>query len=152
MYCEACGVTAPTKYVSFHQNIGILIMRFYEGVEGNLCRNCVNGYFWRYSLVNMTLGWWGLISLIVTPFFIINNLFYYVPTLGMEGVPEGAAVQSMELTEEDVHRLSPFNDWIVQRLNANESVDTVVTDVALRAGVSSRTVYLYLKAMVDAAQ
>src|SRR5215470_18028960 len=65
MYCEVCGVDAPTKHVSFHQNIGLLVMRFYRGCTGNLCKSCIHKTFWTYTAVNMTLGWWGIISLIL---------------------------------------------------------------------------------------
>ena len=31
MICEACGVEAPTKYVAFYQNIGVLVKGQYSG-------------------------------------------------------------------------------------------------------------------------
>lgn len=150
MYCQACGVDAPTKYVSFHQNIGILVMRFYEGVEGNLCRSCVNGYFWRYTLVNLTIGWWGLISLIITPFFVLNNIFYYIPTLGMEGVPEGAGPP--ELTERDIQTLVPFTQRMIDRLNADEPLESVVHDVAMQSNTTPAKVFLYLRTLASSAE
>jgi hypothetical protein len=83
MYCEACGRKAPTKYVAFYQNIGALILRFHKSMEGELCKPCINKYFWEFTLVNLTLGWWGIISFIITPFFIINNVVRYLGCLGM---------------------------------------------------------------------
>jgi hypothetical protein len=36
MICQHCGVEAETKYVSFHQNIGALVVRFSKSIEGRL--------------------------------------------------------------------------------------------------------------------
>ena len=34
MICQSCGVEAPTKYVAFYQNIGMLVMRTHR-LENN---------------------------------------------------------------------------------------------------------------------
>ncbi|OWK45187.1 hypothetical protein FRUB_01518 [Fimbriiglobus ruber] len=34
MICQDCGVEAETKHVSFHQNIGALVVRFPKSIEG----------------------------------------------------------------------------------------------------------------------
>jgi len=47
--CQNCRVEAPTKYVAFYQNIGAFIMRFTESIKDNLCKHCVNEYFWSYT-------------------------------------------------------------------------------------------------------
>jgi hypothetical protein len=83
-YCQACGLEAPTKYVAFYQNIGALILRFGKSLEGNLCKNCIHKYFWEYTLFTATLGWWGIITFILTPFFLLNNTIRYLGCLGME--------------------------------------------------------------------
>jgi hypothetical protein len=83
MYCEACGARADTKYVAFYQNIGALILRFSSSTKGNLCKSCIHQTFWSYTAINCLLGWWGIISFCITPFFILNNIIQYVPCLGM---------------------------------------------------------------------
>jgi hypothetical protein len=82
MRCESCGLEAPTKSVQLHQNIGMLVMRRSQSVKGNLCKSCIDSYFWRYTLVNSTLGWWGVISVFMTPIFIVNNLFQFIKSRG----------------------------------------------------------------------
>jgi hypothetical protein len=94
MYCQSCGAIAPTKTVKFHQNIGLLVMRFHRHIEGDLCKSCISKYFWQFNLVNVTLGWWSVISLIVTPIFIINNLVYYIGSLDLPSA--NAAQQAIE--------------------------------------------------------
>ena len=88
MYCQACGAEAPTRYVEFYQNIGALVVRFPSSIKGHLCKSCIHHYFWKCTLTTLALGWWGLISLIVTPFFILNNIFRYVLCLGMPAKPK----------------------------------------------------------------
>jgi hypothetical protein len=90
MYCQACGRRAPTKYVEFYQNIGALIIRFGKSIKGDLCKTCINKYFWEYTLICLLLGWWGIISFILNWFFLINNIGRYLGTLGMASeLPEG---------------------------------------------------------------
>lgn len=81
--CHLCGVYAPLKYVSFNQNVGMLIMREYKQVGGNLCKNCINKTFWRFTLITLAIGWLGVISLFVAPFFIIGNIYYYFSSLSL---------------------------------------------------------------------
>jgi hypothetical protein len=72
--CQICGVEAPTKYVEFSQNIGALFMRFSTSIKGNLCKYCINHYFWSFTGTTLVYGWWGVISFFVTPFFLLNNI------------------------------------------------------------------------------
>ncbi len=106
MICQACGVEAPTKYVSFHQNIGALVMRFSKSIQGKLCKSCIHGQFWSMTATTLFLGWWGVISLIVTPFFLLNNMGRYLFCLVMPGVPRGATAPS--LTDEALARITPL--------------------------------------------
>ena len=90
-YCQACGREAPTRYVAFYQNIGAVFVRFSKSVRGYLCKSCVHRYFWRLSLVTLFLGWWGMISLVLTPFILLNNVVRYLACLTMPPVPADAA-------------------------------------------------------------
>jgi hypothetical protein len=150
MYCEVCGCEAPTRYVSFHQNIGLLVMRLYNGTEGNLCKPCIHKTFWKYTAINMTLGWWGVISLIVTPFFQLNNMVRYLMCMGMESPAPGAAPP--ELNDIFFQRIGPHTDYLVQRLNQGENLQAVSSDVAMRAGVTPGQVALFTRAMIAQAQ
>jgi hypothetical protein len=143
--CQSCGVEAPTKHVVFYQNIGALVMRFYGQIEGNLCKSCIHKHFWKMTLINLFLGWWGVISLIVTPFFLLNNIFRYLFCLGMDPVPPGAGPP--ELTEEAAQRISTYAEPMIQRINAGEPVRDVVEDVARRVKVTPGQVILYLRAL-----
>jgi hypothetical protein len=84
VYCQACGVEAETRHVAFYQNIGALVVRFSKTVEGDLCKSCIHGCFWSMTTVNLLLGWWGVISFILNPFLILNNVIRYLGCLGMK--------------------------------------------------------------------
>jgi hypothetical protein len=150
MYCENCGCEAPTRYVSFHQNIGLLILRLYNGTTGNLCKRCINSTFWKYTAINLTLGWWGIISLVLTPIFVIINLCYYIPCLMMEAPPPNAAPP--QLTDDFFQRIAGHNDYLFQRLQQGENLQHLSQDVAMRAGVTPGQVALYVRAMIAQSQ
>src|SRR5437870_5683676 len=96
MQCQACGASNPTKYVEFHQNIGALIIRFHQSVKGHLCKACIDRFFWRFTLVNMVGGWWGLISFFTTPVFIIMNVVQYAGAAGLPRSDEFGQLRAYE--------------------------------------------------------
>jgi hypothetical protein len=89
MVCQSCGTEAPTKYIEFYSNIGVLIVRFEQFVKGNLCKSCIRENFWKHILINLLLGWWGIISFFATIFFMISNFISYVGTRKLEAAPSG---------------------------------------------------------------
>jgi len=149
MICQSCGVEAPTRYVAFYQNIGALIMRYSTRIEGNLCKSCIHKHFWKMTLVNLTLGWWGTISLFVTPFILLNNLGRYMICLFM---PSAHGATRPQLTPDAVARLGPHTDEIIRRLNAREPAATLLDDIATRAGVTPGQVSLYIQELVAASK
>ena len=72
--CRMCGRHAPTQQVTFHQNIGALVIRFPKTVSGQLCRDCIGKYFTKYTLTSLFLGWWGVISFFYTLVTIPMNI------------------------------------------------------------------------------
>jgi hypothetical protein len=91
-FCQVCQREAPTARVTFHQNIGALIMRFTKKIEGDLCRPCAERHFREMTLTTALLGWWGIISFIVTPFLLVMNVSAYMrarqlPETGATGAP-----------------------------------------------------------------
>ena len=148
MICQACGVEAATKFVSFHQNIGALIVRFPKSIEGRLCKSCIHQHFWSMTGTTLFLGWWGTISLIVTPFFLLNNIGRYLFCIGMPAVPHGAGPPT--LTDDAIDRLTPHAPAMFNRLNAGVDLTTVATSTAEIAGVTPGQVYLYVQAVARA--
>jgi hypothetical protein len=92
MACQRCRADAPTKHVRFYQNIGMLVMRTTKKTDGELCRPCIGQVFKEYTLTTFFLGWWGYISLVMTPFILINNLYFYFSSLKLATTHVGALV------------------------------------------------------------
>lgn len=82
-YCQICGAPAEVKYVEFHENVGMIIMRQHRVIKGKLCKSCINYYFWSLTGKTMLLGWWGAISLVITPFILMNNIIRFIYSLRM---------------------------------------------------------------------
>lgn len=146
MICQDCGVEAPTKYVAFYQNVGVLVMRFTKSVEGNLCKSCIHRNFWSMTGITMAVGWLGTISLVLAPCFVINNTFRYLFCLGMEPVPADASAP--RLTDADVKRMEPYMEELFERLNQDEEFEDVADDIADKARVTPGQVALFVRAVI----
>ena len=123
-------------------------MRFTSTMEGNLCKSCIHRHFWKFTLVNVTLGWWGLHSLIITPFYLLNNLFRYLFCLAMPSAAGAAA----GVDREAVGRIGPHTEEIIARLNRGEPAQTLLGDVAGRAGVTPGQVALFIQELAAASR
>jgi hypothetical protein len=143
--CQGCGIEAPTRSVDFRQNIGMLIMRTHKRIKGMLCKNCVHKHFWQTTATTLFLGPWGYISIIVSPIFIINNVVRYLSVIGMPPVPAGATIPV--LNDDAIKRLNPYSQAIIDRLNLNEPVESVATDIGKKAGVTPGQVLKYAIAL-----
>lgn len=146
MICQVCGVEAPTRHITMYRNIGLLVMRLSETTDAHVCKPCLHGTFWKYAAINLTLGWWGVISFIVTPCFMINNLVYYLMNLGMESPSPYAAAPHLDQAAWDA--IGPHAEYLFQRLNGGHDLQAVSQDVAQRAGVTPGQVALYLRTVI----
>lgn len=89
MRCQRCGNMRPTAHVSFHRNVGMLLIRRTYKIEGNLCKSCIRKHFGEFMLKNLLLGWWGTISMIITPIYAVQNVASYFSAMrALRGTPE----------------------------------------------------------------
>ena len=87
--CQSCGNSRQTARVSFHRNLGMVLMRRTYKIEGNMCKSCIRKHFGEFMLKNLLFGWWGTISLIITPIYAIQNVVSYVKAMNaLREVPE----------------------------------------------------------------
>ena len=147
MICQVCRVEASTRYVAFYQNIGALVVRFSRSIQGKLCKSCIHKHFWGMTGTTFVLGWWGYISLVVTPFILLNNIGRYVVCLAMPSVPPGAGPPT--LTDEAVERLRPYTKELVDRLNDGQEFEEVAAYIAESSGTTAGQVVLYVHTLVD---
>jgi len=154
MCCQSCGVEAPTRYVEFYQNIGAVVIRFSKSIKGNLCRNCISKHFWPLTLTTFFVGWLGIVSLIITPFILLNNIIRFLLTRSLEAPSSQALARAVvpELTDDVFTKMMPFKDELIQRLSNHEPMEKVADDLSVRAGVTTAQVALYFEALVIVAR
>jgi hypothetical protein len=81
----------------------------YRTLKGTFCKPCIAHYFWEYSLVTLALGWWGVISFILTPLMLISNLFYFLRVqLGQPQPNQGVPIPAPSTTLQACPRCQSF--------------------------------------------
>lgn len=80
-FCSTCIQFGPVKKVTFRKNVGMVFARRTSKVEGELCGRCIEKHFWSFTATTLFLGWWGVISFLVSPFILLGNLFEYLGAL-----------------------------------------------------------------------
>jgi hypothetical protein len=70
--CKSCQ-RVSTTFFRFRSNTGFLFMRRVQTFEGTLCRICARKVFRDMQAHNLTLGWWGFVSLPGMMVFMIDN-------------------------------------------------------------------------------
>jgi hypothetical protein len=71
----------------------MIFIRWEKSIKGYLCKSCITGYFWEYTLASLALGWWGFISLMANPLIILNNVFRFLTCLFMPRARAGRRVR-----------------------------------------------------------
>lgn len=89
-HCELCGRAAETSQVGFTRNIGAIFLNFSRTTHGNMCRFCVERYFWRYTVVSLLFGWWGVTSFFVNAVWVPINIACYLRCLGLPAPSDDA--------------------------------------------------------------
>jgi len=87
--CQLCKSMRQTALVKYQRNIGMLILRQTRRLEARMCKTCAGKQFWDFQAKNLLLGPWGMISLIVTPVYLVTNTVNYMSARrALEGVVE----------------------------------------------------------------
>ncbi len=137
--CELCGHHGPVAELTFHQNTGMLIMRRHQAYRANACRACHTGLFFRASLHTLFLGWWGTISFVLTPLFLLNNLWM----LGVaQSLPAAQVLARKALEDQREYALN---------LLATKDEATVVEVLVKVTGAPSQDVWLFVRGLRRAA-
>lgn len=76
--CQVCGNMRQTSPVKFHHNVGMIVLRQTRSIQGNMCKTCMRSKYWEFMGKNLLLGPWGVISVIVTPIYMVTNTVTYV--------------------------------------------------------------------------
>ena len=87
-YCESCRRVAQLRHAHFTQNIGAVVLRFHRTVDGQLCKHCIDKFFFRFTGVTMLLGWWGLLSFFFSCVAVPANVVSWAGSFGMPAPPD----------------------------------------------------------------
>ncbi|MFJ9147098.1 hypothetical protein ACIRP7_03295 [Streptomyces sp. NPDC102270] len=71
--CQICGA-APAAPVTIRGHQGMLVIMRFLKREGMFCRTCALASYRDMQADTMVLGWWGPLSLLMTPFTLLANL------------------------------------------------------------------------------
>ncbi len=141
--CQRCGFEAPNKYVQYTENVGLFIVRFRNHFAGHLCKKCNRRVYWRMTMVNVLLGWWGIVSLLMTPGILIDNLIWRLRTRSIPSSPPGSGPP--ELTDAAIASLNVHAVLINTRLDYGIEVSEIAWEVAPLAQVTPGQALLYAR-------
>ncbi|MBN2548452.1 MAG: J domain-containing protein [Anaerolineales bacterium] len=78
--CSICLLPRKTAQVAFVQIIGMIVVFHSSEIKGNLCARCAEERFWKYTIITLMFGWWGITSAFITPILLISNIWNYGKT------------------------------------------------------------------------
>lgn len=79
--CQICRNIRQTSPVKFTRNVGMLVARQTKSINANMCKTCLKKNYWEFTGKNLLFGPWGMISLIVTPIYLVTNTVSYVSAM-----------------------------------------------------------------------
>ncbi|HLL55964.1 MAG TPA: hypothetical protein VK447_20550 [Myxococcaceae bacterium] len=147
----SCGKYSALNDVTFRRNIGMLIMRQYAEKGGPMCKSCIHATFWGYSAINLTVGWWGFISAILTPFLQLGNMFHYtrsllLPSKVSDDLSDFSAQPTQRLPASELDAMLAANHEKMQRLlEMGVAHEEIAAGLEAETGLPRRRVLEYLK-------
>jgi hypothetical protein len=76
--CQLCHKRpANAGTVHFQGNVGLFVQRYKHEMKAEMCGPCLHTQFLKFTAMNFLLGWWGTISIFVTPGYILHNIVQY---------------------------------------------------------------------------
>ncbi|BCJ40694.1 hypothetical protein GCM10010168_73180 [Actinoplanes ianthinogenes] len=70
--CRVCH-RAPAAKVSFHGHEGLLVLMRFRRIDGPFCKQCGLAAYRDISAHTLLRGWWGMLSMIITPGVLVLN-------------------------------------------------------------------------------
>ncbi len=146
MRCDLCNQSGPTAYVELHHNVGMIFLREQHATKGRLCRSCLHRSFGHHMLRNVTLGWWGSISFLITWVFLLSNSVTYAGALWkLRRAAASAQVLAPTVTDAaSAERLLAFEHNVRLRLRAGETSDDITRDLASLHGLHAAQVATFV--------
>lgn len=144
-YCQVCGCEAPTKKASLYKQTGMLVLRQTSTLSGYMCKKCLTSNALSFTGWNLIAGWWGVISAISNPFYIINNLVYLAGSMGLEPPPPDAAPPVLQ--QATIDTLSPLIPRMSELFQRGLKLPEVATQISKESGVEGAQVVVFIQAL-----
>ena len=126
---------------TFGRNVGMFFMRTHEEVRAYHCGSCLGWSFTRFTALNLTLGWWGMISFVMTLYFQLQNFWSLIGGGGallwraqLARADRAALERSREQTDAATE-LGRFAHTIRRRLARGEPAEAIAHDMVDAAHV-----------------
>jgi hypothetical protein len=128
----------------------MLFMREMYTSEGRMCRKCLGSAFARHQLRNLTLGWWGMISFVMTWVFLFGNTATYVSARWELRGHDKRLDERNRVDHDDAEsRLLAFDGTIARRLRHGESPDHIAADIAEVTGVPNKRARAFVEEQIE---
>jgi hypothetical protein len=148
--CDLCNSGEAAVQVRLRHNVGMLFMRREYETDAKLCAKCLGQAFRKHQLSNLLLGWWGMISFVMTWVYLVDNFRVYFGAKkdlarmserreAARFVPEGSASE----------RLAPFRHNVRLRLRRDEDAARIATDLAETHEVPLADAQAFVQDLID---
>jgi hypothetical protein len=144
--CQQCGFEVPTRFVTYFEEVGCIIVRFSKRHAGYFCKTCNRRAFWRSTLITLFFGWWGVVSFFASIFAMIWNTITFLRTISLPRVPANAGPPTMNREIGD--KLEPYTPLINDSLTAAVNHSEIAREIAPLAGVTPGQALCYVQAIV----
>ncbi len=149
-YCAICGAAHPSVHAKLSHNIGMVVMRRVEWTEGQMCQGCLVRTYLKHTGLNLVLGWWGMISFIMTIVFLVGNTVHLVT--GLIALRSASARQARAERQREAERaqtdapaaLERFKHTIRMRLKRGEDVEVIAAEIADAANVPHEKAHAFV--------
>src|SRR5215471_12976934 len=71
--CRFCG-SVPAAAVTYRAHRGMILIMQFRRIDGPFCRDCGLAMFRRMTQDTLLQGWWGPLSMFITPVVLLINL------------------------------------------------------------------------------
>ncbi len=150
LICQKCGREAPTKLVAFGHTIGIITTNIWIWERSRSCKSCMHRAYWKNTLKCLTIGWWGYLTIFLTPAFVAANTAIYIGLLFMK--PRSPNATQPTLTSDEEKVLEPFRQEFVDRMSNEKDIDAIAIDFAKRTNLTPGQIIVHMEHLLASGQ
>ncbi len=142
--CGECFREGKTVVATFRHNIGLVIVHLSNERYDRYCFGCLNKVFFFKTLLTICVGWIGLVSLLVAPIFVIQNIFNYLKAVFKAERPISS--KPPLLSVQLFRFLDPHRDVLLNELESGVVTDRRrLSELAHSLGVLTPELLYYLE-------